>query len=112
MRVLAEALLGLGLIGGVSVALVYLSGGRGRLDEQRWLLVPSTWIAVHTTADGSTQVLVQKRKVLASGEIKVLEHREVAVIDNHDPDYEEKFSRAMALARERAAVLDASGGND
>jgi len=112
MRLLAEGLLGLGLIGAGSVALTYLFGARSRIDEQRWLLVRAAWVAVHTTIGATTHVLVQKRKTLESGEIKVLEERDVAVIDNDDPDYEEKLSRAMALARERAAVLDATGGND
>jgi hypothetical protein len=115
MRFLAEGLLGVGLIGAVGLGIAWLfgSGKSGaQIEDERWLLVPSTWVALHTTVESTTDVIVQKRKVLQTGEIRVLEVRDVEKIPNDDPHYDDRFSRAMAVARERAAVLNASGGND
>lgn len=115
MRFVAEGILGVGLIGAGAVFLVWLLGAgksRAQVEDERWLLIPSTWVALHVTSGGSTEVIVQKRKVMDTGEVRALEARAVATIPNDDPEYEDKFSRAMAAARERAAVLNATGGND
>ena len=61
------------------------------------------WVTAHYAAGESTKVVVRK-VVPATGE--VVDEHQVAVIEDSDPDYDEKFLEAMALARSRAALFE------
>jgi hypothetical protein len=88
----------------VAMALVAVRA-RNRLtrrDEPR-AVEPARWRVAHVSRQGVTHVLV-RREVASTGQ--VLDEREVATVNDDDPDYDAKFMEATATARARAEVFN------
>jgi hypothetical protein len=83
---------------------------RAVLPESRRGLTPTPhWRAAHWSKRGRTHVGVQRALQLPNGREDVIERREMTSIPDDAPDYELRFSDAMAAARVRAEVLNAEG---
>jgi hypothetical protein len=70
------------------------------------------WAAAHDEQDGATRVLLRRSCTGPDGWPLVLEERVFATIPTSDPDWEPRFTEAMAQARYRCAYLnteDAAG---
>ncbi len=94
------------------------SGRRGeRLPPRRRaqvaaVLAQARWSAAHDEQDGVTRVLLRRACTGPDGWPLVLEERVFATIPAADPDWEPRFTEAMAHARYRCDYLnteDAAG---
>jgi hypothetical protein len=75
-------------------------------------LAEARWAAAHDEQDGLTRVLLRRSCTGPDGWPLVLEERVFATILTSDPDWEPRFTEAMAQARFRCEYLnteDASG---
>ena len=70
---------------------------------------PPRWRAAHWSSPARTHVGVQCAVERADGRTDVVDRREMTSIPDDAPDYELRFSDAMAAARVRADVLNAEG---
>lgn len=73
----------------------------GRRDSPR-LFASTRWHAAHVSDGRTTHIMVQR-----VGGGQVLEWRQVSSVPDDDEDYDARFLEAMALARSRAATLNA-----
>lgn len=62
------------------------------------------WVAAHHSVDGVTLVVVQR--LVGERPVRVVEERAIRRIPDDAVDYDEQILEAMAVARERAAVLN------
>ncbi len=67
-------------------------------------LPAARWVAAHHSVDGVTRVAVQR--VVGEHPARVVEERVIRRIADDAADYDLQIMEAMALARERASVLD------
>lgn len=92
------------------VALVVLLGwGAVRLILQRSeneAIRRARWMAEHYSLGGQTYVVVRKHLPQLPAAKSDEDSHTVAVLENADPGWEEKFHEAMAAARMRAAALN------
>jgi hypothetical protein len=65
------------------------------------------WQAGHYAEGGQTHVVVERVYADADGLRRAADRRKVAAVDDDAPDWELRFSEAMAAARVRAEVLNA-----
>jgi hypothetical protein len=69
-------------------------------------LEQARWVAAHDEHDGTTRVLLRRSCTGPDGWPLVLEEREFATIPSSDPDWEPRFTEAMARARFRCDYLN------
>ena len=84
---------------------------RQRAEVAR-ILEEARWSAAHDERDGMTRVLLRRSCTGPDGWPLVLEDRVFATIPTSDPDWEPRFTEAMAQARFRCEYLnteDAAG---
>ena len=62
------------------------------------------WRAAHYDVNGQTRVVVHK---VSAGSTQVLDEHLIAEIAVDDPEYDELFMTAMAMARQRKAIFEA-----
>jgi hypothetical protein len=114
--VLLEAVLVVGLLGLISYVTILLLTGSGSSSGSssggssgggRTAAGAGHWVTVHYDTDGETCVAVTKVSTDGAG---VLDEHIVARIPVADPDYDDKFIAAMAVARERQALFEAEEG--
>ena len=83
-----------------------------RRAEMARTLADARWAAAHDEQDGVTRVLLRRSCTGPDGWPLVLEERVFATIPASDPDWEPRFTEAMAQARFRCEYLnteDAAG---
>ena len=81
-------------------------------EELARTLAAARWSAAHDEQDGVTSVLLRRSCTGPDGWPLVLEERVFATIPASDPDWEPRFTEAMAQARFRCEYLnteDAAG---
>jgi len=81
-------------------------------EEFARALATARWAAAHDEQDGVTRVLLRRSCTGPDGWPLVLEDRVLATIPASDPDWEPRFTEAMAQARYRCDYLnteDAAG---
>jgi hypothetical protein len=106
--VLLEAALVVGLLGLISyVTILLLTGSGSSSGGGRTAARAGHWVTVHYDTDGATCVAVTKVSTAGAG---VLDEHVVARIPVADPDYDDRFMAAMAVARERQALFEAEEG--
>jgi hypothetical protein len=69
-------------------------------------LETARWAAAHDEQDGTTRVLLRRSCTGPDGWPLVLEERVFATIEASDPDWEPRFTEAMAQARFRCDYLN------
>ena len=79
--------------------------GRQRAELAR-TLEAARWAAAHDEQDGVTRVLLRRSCTGPDGWPLVLEERVFATIPASDPDWEPRFTEAMAQARFRCDYLN------
>jgi hypothetical protein len=106
--VLLEAALVVGLLGIVTyVTILLLTGSGSSSAAGRTAARAGHWVTVHYDTGAETCVAVTK---MSTGGAGVLDEHVVARIPVADPDYDDKFIAAMAVARERQALFEAEEG--
>jgi hypothetical protein len=78
---------------------------RARAEVAR-SLATARWAAAHDEQDGATRVLLRRSCTGPDGWPLVLEERVFATIPASDPDWEPRFTEAMAQARFRSDYLN------
>ncbi len=78
-----------------------------RRAEMAQAIAGARWTAAHDEQDGVTRVLLRRSCTGPDGWPLVLEERVLAVIPSSDPDWEPRFTEAMAQARFRCDYLNA-----
>ena len=79
--------------------------GRRRAEVAR-SLEAARWAAAHDEQDGVTRVLLRRSCTGPDGWPLILEERVFATIPASDPDWEPRFTEAMAQARFRCDYLN------
>ena len=109
---LVLALAALGVLVGRAATPALPSGRRGvrlparqRADVAR-TLETARWAAAHDEQEGVTRVLLRRSCTGPDGWPLVLEERVFATIGASDPDWEPRFTEAMAQARFRCDYLN------
>jgi hypothetical protein len=69
-------------------------------------LEQARWVAAHDEQDGVTRVLLRRSCTGPDGWPLVLEERVFATIPDSDPEWEPRFTEAMAQARFRCDYLN------
>ena len=112
LLLLVLALAALGVMVGRATTPALPSGRRGvrlparqRADVAR-TLQSARWAAAHDEQDGVTRVLLRRSCTGPDGWPLVLEERVFATIGSSDPDWEPRFTEAMAQARFRCEYLN------
>ena len=87
------------------------AGGGARLPSRRRAEVAraiagARWSAAHDERDGVTRVLLRRSCTGPDGWPLVLEERVLTTIPSSDPDWEPRFTEAMARARFRCDYLN------
>ena len=77
-----------------------------RRAELARTLADARWAAAHDEEDGVTRVLLRRSCTGPDGWPLVLEERVFATIPASDPDWEPRFTEAMAQARFRCEYLN------
>lgn len=88
-----------------------VGGGGPRLPSRRRAevaraLAGARWSAAHDEQDGVTRVLLRRSCTGPDGWPLVLEERVLTTIPSSDPDWEPRFTEAMAQARFRCDYLN------
>jgi hypothetical protein len=110
--VLVAALAAIAVLVGRAATPALPSGRRGlRLPareraEVARSLAAARWAAAHDEQDGATRVLLRRSCTGPDGWPLVLEERLFATIAASDPDWEPRFTEAMAQARFRCDYLN------
>ena len=100
---LFETLVVLGVAAVIVYAIYAALRSMGQGTEHGVTSVVGRWETAHYGVNGATKVVVRKAAPRTG---KILDEHVVAVIPDDDSDYDEKFLRAMAQARSRAALFD------
>ena len=79
----------------------------GRRAEVARAIAGARWSAAHDEHDGVTRVLLRRSCTGVDGWPLVLEERVLTTIPSSAPDWEPRFTEAMAQARFRCAYLNA-----
>jgi hypothetical protein len=112
LLLLVAALAALAVLVGRATTPALPSGRRGirlparRRAEMARSLETARWAATHDEQDGITRVLLRRACTGPDGWPLVLEERVFATIPASDPDWEPRFTEAMALARFRCDYLN------
>ena len=97
--VLVRAVVLLAIVGVVFVVVSDLARRRGRARALPG--AAGRWQVAHFAQAGHTHVVVRK---LSPDEVTLVDEHLIAAVPEQDPDYDALFLRAMAQARERAAL--------
>jgi hypothetical protein len=76
-------------------------------DPRRLSSLAGRWRVAHYDTRQETHVVL--RKVSSDG-MRVLDEHVIATVRSDDPEYDDKFLAAMAVARQRQALFEAEEG--